>query len=287
MFNDFLIFLLYLHYIQDLNHPLSGASLQMVPIWFTSSLQLFDCFGVQLVMQMKPSNNYNGEKISPLKPLEQLWHQSGSCREGTVPIRRTGKADLLRAGSLTYGMKADSYQKEVSYNFLCKQSNQTRPATKTQFWVSNFQLLPDKMTFKNTIYYSIGVTWVKEVQVWPSWWLKIMNVGFGLALLEIWLGFDRPISSHLSFIHTSIWTRSILICWVIVTWGSGAPHVQSRIWAATGWDGNRSGKVGDHWEPLLLGSNLVVYVSFFSFSFFLLKIWSVDEFIYFWPELDC
>ncbi|KAJ8644954.1 hypothetical protein MRB53_006702 [Persea americana] len=62
-------------------------------------------------IQMRPSN-YNSEKISPLKPLEQLWHQSGSCREGTVPIRRTGKADLLRAGSLTYGMKAHSYQKE-------------------------------------------------------------------------------------------------------------------------------------------------------------------------------
>ncbi|GJN09928.1 hypothetical protein PR202_ga27982 [Eleusine coracana subsp. coracana] len=40
------------------------------------------------------------------KPMLQLWHQNGRCPEGTVPIRRTKKDDLLRASSIRrYGRK--------------------------------------------------------------------------------------------------------------------------------------------------------------------------------------
>ena len=41
-----------------------------------------------------------------LKPIKQLWHLNGNCDEGTIPIRRTKKADVLRAGSIkNYGKK--------------------------------------------------------------------------------------------------------------------------------------------------------------------------------------
>ncbi|KAF5946563.1 hypothetical protein HYC85_016791 [Camellia sinensis] len=38
--------------------------------------------------------------------ISQLWHTSGRCPEGTIPMRRTRREDLLRASSITsYGKK--------------------------------------------------------------------------------------------------------------------------------------------------------------------------------------
>lgn len=34
------------------------------------------------------------------KPITQLWHKNGRCSEGTIPIRRTKKDDILRASSV-------------------------------------------------------------------------------------------------------------------------------------------------------------------------------------------
>lgn len=40
------------------------------------------------------------------KTISQLWHNSGRCPEGTIPIRRTKKEDVLRASSIkSYGKK--------------------------------------------------------------------------------------------------------------------------------------------------------------------------------------
>ncbi|XXG45988.1 hypothetical protein AAC387_Pa02g0933 [Persea americana] len=50
-------------------------------------------------IQMRPSI-YNGESMSSSKPLEQLWHKSGSCPQGTIPIQRAQKRHLLGAISL-------------------------------------------------------------------------------------------------------------------------------------------------------------------------------------------
>ncbi|KAJ8643344.1 hypothetical protein MRB53_005092 [Persea americana] len=50
-------------------------------------------------IQMRPSI-YNGESTSSSKPLEQLWHKSGSCPQGTIPIQRAQKRHLLGAISL-------------------------------------------------------------------------------------------------------------------------------------------------------------------------------------------
>lgn len=48
---------------------------------------------------MKVSSE-NEEKIT------QLWHLNGKCEEGTIPVRRTRKSDVMRASSVkNYGKK--------------------------------------------------------------------------------------------------------------------------------------------------------------------------------------
>lgn len=38
--------------------------------------------------------------------ITQLWHMNGKCSEGTIPVRRTKKEDVLRASSVKrYGKK--------------------------------------------------------------------------------------------------------------------------------------------------------------------------------------
>lgn len=38
--------------------------------------------------------------------IKQMWHLSGSCPQGTIPIRRTKKDDVLRASAVEkYGKK--------------------------------------------------------------------------------------------------------------------------------------------------------------------------------------
>ncbi|KAK4279838.1 hypothetical protein QN277_011550 [Acacia crassicarpa] len=59
-------------------------------------------------IKMRPSSYPKGgddilEKVdmsSKSTPIVQLWHQSGSCPEGTIPIRRIKEEDILRANSI-------------------------------------------------------------------------------------------------------------------------------------------------------------------------------------------
>ncbi|XP_028773393.1 uncharacterized protein LOC114730477 [Neltuma alba] len=58
-------------------------------------------------IQMKPSFHPEGMMFeeneassSRQNPISQLWHQSGSCPEGTIPIRRIREEDILRAESI-------------------------------------------------------------------------------------------------------------------------------------------------------------------------------------------
>ncbi|XP_058068201.1 uncharacterized protein LOC131217304 [Magnolia sinica] len=48
-------------------------------------------------IQMRPSDYPKGKvrKASP-RPIQQTWQKSGSCPEGTVPIRRTTTSDFIR-----------------------------------------------------------------------------------------------------------------------------------------------------------------------------------------------
>lgn len=54
-----------------------------------------------------PEGLFDEEKLSEgSEPIKQMWHLSGSCPEGTIPIRRTKKDDVLRASSVeNYGRK--------------------------------------------------------------------------------------------------------------------------------------------------------------------------------------
>ncbi|KAF5953342.1 hypothetical protein HYC85_006198 [Camellia sinensis] len=78
-----------------LDHPfLKNHTIQMRPNYHPEGL--FDVNKVSI-----PKSN---EGIS--KPLTQLWHLNGKCPEGTIPIRRTKKEDVLRASSIkSFGKK--------------------------------------------------------------------------------------------------------------------------------------------------------------------------------------
>lgn len=58
--------------------------------------------GVSPAMK-KESSKTGGSEV------KQIWQRSGSCPEGTIPIRRIQKKDLLRAASLQhFGRKPPS-----------------------------------------------------------------------------------------------------------------------------------------------------------------------------------
>ncbi|GJY26787.1 formate dehydrogenase subunit alpha like protein [Tanacetum coccineum] len=69
-------------------------------------------------IQMRPSYhpegiNYESMKVSSQEnnkdTINQLWHLNGKCSEGTIPVRRTKKEDILRASSIkNYGKKKNS-----------------------------------------------------------------------------------------------------------------------------------------------------------------------------------
>ncbi|KAL5074616.1 hypothetical protein RYX36_013600 [Vicia faba] len=102
-------------------------------------------------IQMVPSFVPESENSSTVgvfntsSDIFQTWQKSGSCPEGTIPIRRVRKEDLLRAGSLDrFGRKppeifdnststmsgivevtnrSDAYLVAVGYNFIGGQAN--------------------------------------------------------------------------------------------------------------------------------------------------------------------
>lgn len=72
--------------------------------------------GVLELEQMMPSYHpeglfRDGKRVEKKKtvgpePITQLWHTKGRCPQGTIPVRRTRKDDLLRASSIqSFGKK--------------------------------------------------------------------------------------------------------------------------------------------------------------------------------------
>lgn len=56
--------------------------------------------------KVKASSSAEESKGASDRGITQLWHGNGKCPENTVPIRRTKKADVLRASSIKrYGRK--------------------------------------------------------------------------------------------------------------------------------------------------------------------------------------
>ena len=71
-----------------------------------------------------------GSNNAGQKPMIQTWHGNGTCLEGTVPIRRTKKDDLLRASSMRrYGRKRHTVPNPLSVdpNMLSEGGHQVRP----------------------------------------------------------------------------------------------------------------------------------------------------------------
>jgi hypothetical protein len=63
---------------------------------------------IQVRPNFHPEGKFFGESkvSSKSKPITQLWHKNGRCSEGTIPIRRTKKDDILRASSVqNFGKK--------------------------------------------------------------------------------------------------------------------------------------------------------------------------------------
>lgn len=71
--------------------------------------------------QMMPDYLLKSEDSSTEDDLEteifQTWQESGSCPEGTIPIRRILREDLLRATSLhSFGRKFPQPRQNVTAN---------------------------------------------------------------------------------------------------------------------------------------------------------------------------
>ncbi|XP_020574765.1 uncharacterized protein LOC110020846 isoform X2 [Phalaenopsis equestris] len=79
---------------------------------------------IQLRPAFHPEGLYDERKVASdqsnngAHSIAQLWHQSGRCPKGTVPIRRTRREDILRASSVKrYGKKK---QRSVPRPFLAE-----------------------------------------------------------------------------------------------------------------------------------------------------------------------
>ncbi|KAK1312374.1 hypothetical protein QJS10_CPA07g00937 [Acorus calamus] len=88
-------------------------------------------------IKMRPSAYPKGVEVETnVKKIHQPWHLNGRCPEGTIPIHRTRKSDLMRAISLkNFGKKypegirhpeivdgdhvSDDYRKTGCYNLKC------------------------------------------------------------------------------------------------------------------------------------------------------------------------
>ncbi|KAL4302788.1 hypothetical protein GQ457_10G017730 [Hibiscus cannabinus] len=78
------------------------------------------------VIQMKPSFKLKEEKLgttslSSKLVVSQTWQKSGSCPDGTVPIRRIQRKDLLRAKSINrFGRKPQEIVSKSNTTYLKK-----------------------------------------------------------------------------------------------------------------------------------------------------------------------
>ncbi|XP_076894648.1 protein neprosin-like isoform X1 [Bidens hawaiensis] len=83
--------------LKRLNKP-HVKSIKMEPDYYPTSISVDD---------IKTSSMMNVSKDEhSSSSISQLWHSSGACPKGTIPIRRTTKEDVLRANSVkNYGKK--------------------------------------------------------------------------------------------------------------------------------------------------------------------------------------
>ncbi|XP_054795364.1 uncharacterized protein LOC129300791 [Prosopis cineraria] len=64
---------------------------------------------------------------SPITEISQIWQKSGTCPEGTVPVRRIRKRELLKAHSIEdYGRKKASFSQPQNLDSSVQQKNHSK-----------------------------------------------------------------------------------------------------------------------------------------------------------------
>ncbi|RWR73609.1 hypothetical protein CKAN_00190400 [Cinnamomum micranthum f. kanehirae] len=121
---------------------------------------------------MRPSN-YDSKKETSPKPIKQLWQKSGSCPEGTIPILRTQKTDLLRKISLEENSVAPVLESDHGgcYNLLCPGFIQTNKNINMGGSISPLSIYGSKQ-------YAIEVTIHKDLEN-DHWWFSYFEVPVG------------------------------------------------------------------------------------------------------------
>ncbi|RWR73611.1 hypothetical protein CKAN_00190600 [Cinnamomum micranthum f. kanehirae] len=121
---------------------------------------------------MRPSN-YDSKKETPSKPIKQLWQKSGSCPDGTIPILRTQKTDLLREISLEENSVAPGMESDHGgcYNLLCPRFIQTNKNINIGSPVSPLSIYGSEQ-------YAIEVKIHKDPEN-DHWWFSYLEVPLG------------------------------------------------------------------------------------------------------------
>ncbi|KAG6536308.1 hypothetical protein ZIOFF_001361 [Zingiber officinale] len=118
---------------------------------------------IQTRPNFHPENLFDDDKVASQKKTPsgvQLWHQNGRCPEDTVPIRRTSRADVLRASSIKrYGRKKHKSipnPLSVEPDLLNENGHQRETNTTEQRQRSTFgsQVSPDLYGDNNTRLFS-------------------------------------------------------------------------------------------------------------------------------------
>ncbi|KAF7830489.1 putative neprosin [Senna tora] len=97
------------------DHPaLKHHKIQIV-MSFNFQLKKYDLYIYNY--QMAPTCNTTKTKMGSMSVTSQVWQKSGRCPEGTIPVRRIRKRDLLKAHSIEdYGRKKPSISPQDVHN---------------------------------------------------------------------------------------------------------------------------------------------------------------------------
>lgn len=93
------------------------------------------------------------------KPVRQLWHLNGRCPDGTVPIRRTKKEDILRASSI------EKFGKKKTNKIPRPKSAQPAAPLVSQ---TGHQVLPTLISLSLSFFFLGAVLLICKYIVFPS-----------------------------------------------------------------------------------------------------------------------
>ncbi|KAJ6424019.1 hypothetical protein OIU84_024904 [Salix udensis] len=85
---------------------------------------------IQMGPSFRPEGVVSGESdvvsaVKESRSVSQLWHLNGRCQEGTIPIRRTKRSDILRASSIErFGKKKKKKSSPTNPRFRPPQTGQ-------------------------------------------------------------------------------------------------------------------------------------------------------------------